>query len=59
MSEHCIECGKTVMPEECSVSWDDAQPLYTCQACCEEANLDNFHRDEMLADRRCAEKRAK
>ena len=51
MSEQCIECGKTVVPEECpSVSWDDGEPLYTCDDCCESANIDNYWRDEMQAE---------
>ncbi|MGD0040690.1 MAG: hypothetical protein ABSE84_09810 [Isosphaeraceae bacterium] len=48
MSEHCIECGKTVLPEECpDVSWDDGEPLYTCDSCCESAEIDNYWQDQM------------
>ena len=50
MSDHCIECGKTVNPDECSVSRDDAEPIYTCGNCCHQALEDQFHADEANAE---------
>jgi hypothetical protein len=48
MSDHCQECGKSVVPSECpDVSWDDGEAIYTCAECCESIEIDNFWRDEM------------
>ena len=46
MSDQCVECGRTVDPAECSASWDDGQPIYTCADCCTAAELDNFWQEE-------------
>jgi hypothetical protein len=48
MSEHCIDCGKTVDPTVCYGFWDDGQALFQCPECCEAAEIDNLISDEMM-----------
>ena len=43
MGERCVECEDVVDPAECFiVSWDDMEPLYICDDCCESALVDNY-----------------
>ena len=43
MSDRCIECGRVIEDDSSpDVSWDDGEPIFVCEDCCRDAEIDNY-----------------